>query len=57
MRYYASGVVDRIANQPADNAQRQPLTHAVRERVQAIIHQEGAFHDPKDYGFFVEDVP
>jgi hypothetical protein len=57
VRYYASGVVDRIAKRPPDNADCPRLIDAVRERVQAIIDQEGAFRDPKDYGFFVVDVP
>ena len=57
VHYYVSGVVDRIADRPADNPHRQRLKDAVRERVQAIIDQEGAFRDPKDYGFFVADVP
>lgn len=57
VRYYASGVVDRIANRPADNAHRPALIEAVRKRVQAIIHEEGAFRDPKDYGMFVAEVP
>jgi hypothetical protein len=57
VRYYASGVVDRIADRPADGVHRQRLIEAVRERVQAIIDREGAFRDPKDYGLFVADVP
>jgi ubiquinone/menaquinone biosynthesis C-methylase UbiE len=56
VRYYASGVVDRISNPPADGAHRQRLIEAMRERVQGIIDQDGAFRDPKDYGFFVADV-
>jgi SAM-dependent methyltransferase len=57
VRYYAAGVVDRIAERPADNTHRQRLIDAVRGRVRAIINQEGGFRDPKDYGFFVADVP
>lgn len=57
VRYYASGVVDRIADRPADGGHRQALIQAVRERVQQIIDKEGVFRDPKDYGFFVADVP
>jgi hypothetical protein len=57
VRYYASGVVDRVADRPADNSHRPRLIDAVRERVQATIVQEGAFRDPKEYGFFVADVP
>jgi ubiquinone/menaquinone biosynthesis C-methylase UbiE len=56
MRYYASGVVDRISGRPADGVHRDRLIEAIRQRAQAIIDQEGAFRDEKDYGFFVADV-
>jgi ubiquinone/menaquinone biosynthesis C-methylase UbiE len=56
VRYYASGLVDRIADRPADSVHHPKLIEAVRDRVQAILDQEGVFRDPKDYGFFVADI-
>jgi len=56
VRYCASGVVDRISGRPADGVHRDRLIEAIRQRVQGIIDQDGAFRDPKDYGFFVADV-
>jgi ubiquinone/menaquinone biosynthesis C-methylase UbiE len=53
LRYYASGMIDAIANRPVDNSHRDRLLRLVREGVDAIIACEGVFRDPKPAGCFV----
>jgi ubiquinone/menaquinone biosynthesis C-methylase UbiE len=53
VRYYASGMVDSIADPPADSSHRAGLLSLVGERIQAIIDREGVFRDPKNSGCFV----
>jgi len=53
VRYYASGMIDAIANRPVDNVHRDQLLTLVAERVAAVIAREGVFRDPKPAGCFV----
>src|SRR5262249_13735312 len=50
VRYYASGMIDAIANRPVDNGHRDQLLTLVAERVAAVIAREGVFRDPKPAG-------
>ena len=53
LRYYASGMIDAIADRPADNGHRDQLLRLVGEGVDAMIAREGVFRDPKPAGCFV----
>jgi ubiquinone/menaquinone biosynthesis C-methylase UbiE len=53
VRYYASGMIDAIANRPADNSHRDKLLPLVAEQIDKIVAREGVFRDPKDAGCFV----
>jgi len=53
VRYYASGMIDTIANRPADNARREKLLPLVAEEIERVVKAEGVFRDPKDAGCFV----
>ena len=52
-RYYASYLVDSIADRPADDSHREPLVTAFRWEVAAIIARDGVFRVPKSAGCFV----
>jgi ubiquinone/menaquinone biosynthesis C-methylase UbiE len=52
-RYYASGMIEAIANPPADGSHRAQLLPRVTESVEAVIAREGIFRDPKSAGCFV----
>jgi hypothetical protein len=57
LRYYASGIVDRIRGRPPDGSHRARLLPVVRAGLEAIIKSEGAFRDPKPTGYFVANIP
>lgn len=56
VRFYATGRVDGIQEWRSDGGHRPKLLEAVRERVEAIIAEEGVFRVPKDSGCFVAEV-
>ena len=56
LRYYASSMVDRIADRPTDSSHRARLLPLVRDRIVAIIAAEGAFRLSKSVGWFTADV-
>jgi ubiquinone/menaquinone biosynthesis C-methylase UbiE len=56
LRYYATGMVDRIQDRPEDGSHRPRLLRLVQARIAVIIEREGIFRDPKSVGFFVADV-
>jgi SAM-dependent methyltransferase len=56
LRYYASGIVDRIRSRPVDGSHRAQLLAHVRAGLEAIIKNEGEFRDPKPTGYFVANV-
>ena len=53
LRFYASNHIDAIRDRPADASHRGRLLPAMRERIEAIIDQEGTFSVPKSVGFFL----
>jgi ubiquinone/menaquinone biosynthesis C-methylase UbiE len=55
-RYYASGMIDAIANRPPDGSHRTQLLPLVAEGVQSAISREGVFRDPKSAGCFVVSI-
>jgi len=55
--YYASGVIDRIADRPADGSHRARLLPLVRAGIEAILERDGVLRDSKPAGCFVADVP
>jgi len=52
-RYSASGMIEAIANPPADGSHRAQLLPLVAEAVEEIISREGMFRDPNSAGCFV----
>jgi ubiquinone/menaquinone biosynthesis C-methylase UbiE len=56
LRYYASGVVDRIQDRPTDGSHRARLLPLVQDGVEAILRREGVFDDPKPAGWFTANV-
>jgi len=53
VRYYASGMIDAIANPPPDHSHRAALLAVVAEEIEKIIAGEGVFRDEKNAGCFV----
>ena len=53
LRFYASMMIDALAERPADNHHRQELLPAMRARVDAVIRQEGVLRVPKGVACFV----
>lgn len=53
VRYYATGMIDRIAERPIDGSHRAALLPLVTERIAAIVAREGGFRVPKSSGCFV----
>jgi ubiquinone/menaquinone biosynthesis C-methylase UbiE len=53
LRFYASNRIDALRDAPANASHRQRLVPAMRERIEAIIAQEGSFRVPKSVGYFV----
>ena len=56
LAYYASGLVDGIAERDADGSHRGKLLPLMAARIEAIIEREGVFRVPKDAGCFVASV-
>ena len=56
LAYYASGLVDGIAERDADGSHRGKLLPIMAARIEAIIEREGVFRVPKDAGCFVASV-
>ncbi|HEY65425.1 MAG TPA: methyltransferase domain-containing protein [Caldilineae bacterium] len=56
LRYYASGMIDRIEELPADGSHRPRLLALMEERIREIIAREGIFRVPKSAGCFVAEV-
>jgi SAM-dependent methyltransferase len=56
LRFYATNRIDALRNRPHDASHRARLQVAMRERIEAIIQQEGTFVVPKSVGFFVADA-
>ena len=56
LRYYGTGIVDAIADAPADGSHRQKLLRLVGDEIDAIIRREGVFRVSKDSGCFVASV-
>ena len=54
--YYGSGMVEFIADPPADGSHRQRLLARVGESIDEIIRREGAFRVQKDAGCFLARV-
>jgi SAM-dependent methyltransferase len=57
LRFYATNRIDALHNRPYDASHRARLQAAMRERIEAIIQQEGIFVVPKSVGFFVTEAP
>ena len=55
LRYYASGMIDRIEEMPADGAHRPRLLALVGARIREIIEREGGFRVSKRAGCFVAE--
>lgn len=53
LRYYASGMIEAIADPPADGSHRSQLLPLVAEAVDEVIAREGVFRDPKSAGCFL----
>jgi SAM-dependent methyltransferase len=53
LRFYASMMIDALADRPADNHHRQVLLPAMREQVAAVIRREGVLRVPKGVACFV----
>jgi ubiquinone/menaquinone biosynthesis C-methylase UbiE len=53
LRYYASGMIDAIADPPFDGSHRSRLLPLVAEQVESAISRDGVFRDPKPAGCFV----
>jgi SAM-dependent methyltransferase len=55
--YYASGMVDAVAERRDDGSHRLPLIAEMGARIAVILSQEGTFRVAKDAGAFVVDIP
>ena len=55
LRFYASMMIDALADRPADNRHRQELLPLMRQRVDAIIRREGVLRVPKGVACFVAE--
>jgi SAM-dependent methyltransferase len=53
LRFYATNRIDALRDRPKDGSHRARLLPLMRERIEAIIEEEGAFMVPKSVGFFV----
>jgi SAM-dependent methyltransferase len=56
LRFYATGLIDRVKDRPADGSHRPRLLPLMRQRIQTIIATKGAFRVPKTVGWFTADV-
>jgi ubiquinone/menaquinone biosynthesis C-methylase UbiE len=53
VEYYASGMIDAIADRPVDSSHRPPLRALVGQQIASIVAHEGVFRDPKSAGCFI----
>ena len=53
LRFYATNRIDAIRDRPPDGSHRARLLRPMRQQIDAIIEQDGAFTVPKSVGFFV----
>ncbi len=56
VRYYASGIDDRIRDRPSDGSHHTPLIDAVRREIERIIVRDGVLRIEKSAGCFVAGV-
>ena len=56
VRFYATSLIDRLADPPPDGSHRARLVRLVNAAIQERIAAEGAFRVPKTQGFFVATV-
>ena len=56
LRYYATGMIDRVEPLPADGSHRAKLLPLVQAQLDAIIAEHGELRVPKNSGCFVADV-
>jgi ubiquinone/menaquinone biosynthesis C-methylase UbiE len=56
LRFYATNRIDAVRDRPSDASHRARLLPAMRQRIEAVIQQEGEFIVPKSVGFFVGEA-
>jgi hypothetical protein len=56
LRYYASGMIDRLADRPSDGSHRPRLLELVGSRINATIAAQATFRVSKSVGWFTADV-
>ncbi len=56
LHYYASAIVDLIAELPEDGSHRAKLLPVMEARIAAMIEHEGVLRIPKTSGCFFADV-
>jgi ubiquinone/menaquinone biosynthesis C-methylase UbiE len=56
LRYYATGMIDRVEPLPADGSHRANLLPLVAARLDAIIAEQDQLRVPKNSGCFVADM-
>lgn len=56
LRYYATGMIDRVEPLPVDGGHRAKLLPLVKARLDAVIAEKGELRVPKNSGCFVADV-
>ena len=57
LRYYATGMIDRVDPLPADGSHRTRLLPLVKARLDAIIAESGELRVQKNSGCFVAELP
>ncbi len=56
LRYYATGMIDRVEPLPTDGSHRAKLLPLVQAQLDAIIAEQGELRVPKNSGCFVADL-
>ncbi len=56
LRYYATGMIDRVDPLPADGSHRARLLPLVKARLDAIVAETGELRVPKNSGCFVAEL-
>ncbi len=56
LRYYATGMIDRVEPLPADGSHRAKLLPLVQAQLDAVIAERGELRVPKNSGCFVADL-
>lgn len=56
LRYYASGMIDRVEPLPTDGSHHARFLPLVKERLDVIVAEKGELRVPKNSGCFVADV-